>query len=295
MSIDTKFRLTTVLVTGMSGAGKTSALKAFEDLNFEAIDNVPLSLLETLAAGRRQSETSGIPRPLAVGVDIRTRDFNVDTVLAHHAALMDNGNGRASILFLDCNDEELRQRYEVTRHRHPLAQDRPVLDGIAHERRLVTSLRDGADLVIDTTSMTPGGLKGILQGQFADGAADSLTIFLTSFSYRRGVPRAADLVFDVRFLKNPHYETNLRDRTGLDDRVGRFIETDAAFSDFFNHLTAMLDPLLPRFLAEGKSYLTLAIGCTGGKHRSVFTVRKLANWFENHGQNVQVLHRDLPD
>ena len=295
MSTDTKRRLTTVLVTGMSGAGKTSALKAFEDLNFEAIDNVPLSLLETLAAGRRKSEMGGMPQPLAVGVDIRTRDFDVDTVLAHHAALMNVGNGRANILFLDCNDEELRQRYEVTRHRHPLAQDRPVEDGIAHERRLLTSLRDGADLVIDTTGMAPGELKGILQGQFGGGAAESLTIFLTSFSYRRGVPRAADLVFDVRFLANPHYKTNLRKLTGLDDRVGVFIEADNVFSDFFHHLTTLLDPLLPRYLAEGKSYLTLAVGCTGGKHRSVFTVQKLANWFENHGQNVQVLHRELPD
>ena len=180
MSTDLKRRLTTVLVTGMSGAGKTSALKAFEDLTFEAIDNVPLSLLETLAAGRQRADRGGQPRPLAVGVDIRTRDFDVETVLAHHAALMDVGNGRASILFLDCNDEELRQRYEVTRHRHPLAQDRPVEDGIAHERRLLTSLRDGADLVIDTTGMAPGELKGILQGQFGGGAAESLTIFLTT-------------------------------------------------------------------------------------------------------------------
>ena len=295
MSTDAKHRLTTVLVTGMSGAGKTSALKAFEDLNFEAIDNVPLSLLETLAAGRQRADIGGLPRPLAVGVDIRTRDFDVETVLAHHAALMDVGNGRASILFLDCNNEELQQRYEVTRHRHPLAQDRPVADGIIHERRLLTSLRDEADLVIDTTGMAPGGLKGILQGQFGDGAEESLTIFLTSFSYRRGVPRAADLVFDVRFLANPHYETNLRELTGLDDRVGVFIEAENVFSEFFHHLTALLVPLLPRYLAEGKSYLTLAVGCTGGKHRSVFTVRKLANWFENHGQNVQVLHRELPD
>ena len=295
MSTDAKSRLTTVIVTGMSGAGKTSALKAFEDLNFEAIDNVPLSLLETLAAGRRQFEKGGVPRPLAVGVDIRTRDFDVDTVLAHHATLLDVGNGRASILFLDCNNEELQQRYEVTRHRHPLAQDRPVADGITHERRLLTSLRDGADLVIDTTGMAPGGLKGILQGQFGDGAEESLTIFLTSFSYRRGVPRAADLVFDVRFLANPHYETNLRELTGLVDRAGVFIEAENEFSEFFHHLTALLVPLLPRYLAEGKSYLTLAVGCTGGKHRSVFTVRKLANWFENHGQNVQVLHRDLPN
>ena len=295
MSTDLKRRLTTVLVTGMSGAGKTSALKAFEDLTFEAIDNVPLSLLETLAAGRQRADRGGQPRPLAVGVDIRTRDFDVETVLAHHAALMDVGNGRASILFLDCNDEELRQRYEVTRHRHPLAQDRPVEDGIAHERRLLTSLRDGADLVIDTTGMAPGELKGILQGQFGDGAAESLTIFLTSFSYRRGVPRAADLVFDVRFLANPHYETNLRELTGLDDPVGAFIEANNVFSDFFDHLTTLLVPLLPRYLAEGKSYLTLAFGCTGGKHRSVFTARKLANWFENRGQNVQVLHRELPN
>ena len=295
MNINSKTKLTTVLVTGMSGAGKTSALKAFEDLNFEAIDNVPLSLLETLAAGRRHSENEDKPRHLAVGVDIRTRDFNVNNVLENHANLVAEGNDRASILFLDCNDEELMNRYEVTRHRHPLALDRPVADGIAHERRLVASLRDSADFVIDTTGMGPGRLKSILQGQFTEYAADSLSIFLTSFSYRRGVPRAADLVFDARFLSNPHYEPTLRDLTGLDDRVGSFIEADEIFSNFFNHLIALLDPLLPRYLAEGKSYLTLAVGCTGGKHRSVFTVKKLANWFENKGQNVQVLHRELLD
>ena len=293
MTDDLQSGVTTVLVTGMSGAGKTSALKAFEDLNFEAIDNVPLSLLETLAAGRRQSGSGGVPRSLAVGVDIRTRDFNVETVLAHYDALVAGDDSSASILFLDCNDEELRRRYEETRHRHPLAQDRPVADGIAHERRLVTSLRDRADLVVDTTDMGPGELKGILQGHFAESAGDSLSVFLTSFSYRRGIPRAADLVFDVRFLANPHYEPALKYLTGLDNPVGDFIKRDDAFADFFTHLTGLLDPLLPRYLAEGKSYLTIAVGCTGGRHRSVFTVQKLANWFDNRGQNVQVLHREL--
>lgn len=293
MNNDTGSRLSTVLVTGMSGAGKTSALKTFEDLKFEAIDNVPLSLLATLAAGRRQSPNADIPRPLAVGVDIRTRDFNVEEILKHKAALVAEGNEISSILFLDCNDEELGQRYKVTRHRHPLAQDRPVADGIAHERRLVTTLRDEADLVVDTSGMALGELKAILKGQFSASAQDSLSIFLTSFSYRRGVPRAADLVFDVRFLSNPYYEPELKELTGLDVKVGNFIERDEAFSEFFSHLTSMVDPLLPRYLAEGKSYLTIALGCTGGKHRSVFAIQKLANWFENRGQNVQVLHREL--
>jgi len=295
MNDDIEKALTTVLVTGMSGAGKTSVLKAFEDLNFEAIDNVPLSLLETLVSGRHQVGSTSDPRPMAVGVDIRTRDFGVNAFLARYDSLIAEGGIDANILFLDCNDEELRRRYEVTRHRHPLAQDRPVADGIAHERRLVTTLRDRADLVIDTTGMSPGELKGVLQGHFAADSSDSLSIFLTSFSYRRGVPRAADLVFDARFLTNPHYEPDLKELTGLDDPVGVFIEKDDAFEDFFQNLTTLLNPLLPRFLAEGKSYLTIAVGCTGGQHRSVYTVRKLANWFENQGRNVQVLHRELSD
>ena len=291
---DTSSFGTVVLVTGMSGAGKSTALKIFEDLAFEAIDNVPLSLLENLVFGRQK--TSYAPeqtRPIAVGVDIRTRDFGVEPFLKRYESLVSEGDVNAKLTFFDCDDEELRRRYEETRHRHPLATDRPVTDGIAHERRLVSALRDRADLVIDTTGMTPGELKAVLKGNFETLPDQGLSIFLTSFSYRRGVPRASDLVFDVRFLLNPHYDEYLKNQTGLHEAVGKFVAEDPSFKEFFDNLTRLIEPLLPRYRSEGKSYLTIAVGCTGGRHRSVYVVEKLALWFENTGQKVQVLHREL--
>jgi UPF0042 nucleotide-binding protein len=282
-----------VLVTGMSGAGKSSALKAFEDLNYEAVDNVPLSLIGALVTGRRNAAGAEDPRLLAIGVDIRTRDFDVTSFLNRHDELEHSGQFDVRILFLDCDDDELRRRYTETRRRHPLALDRPVADGIAQERRLLAGLRDRADLVVDTTELNLGDLKRILAGNYPAGPASDLVVFVTSFSFARGIPRDADMVFDVRFLSNPHYEPELRPQTGRDPAVGEFISRDPDFAPFFDGLTALLAPLIPRYKAEGKSYLTLAIGCTGGRHRSVFTAEKLAKWFEGRGQRIQLQHRDL--
>ncbi len=283
-----------VIVTGMSGAGKSSALKALEDLNFEAIDNVPLSLLEAIiTGGQAQLSAPGFERPVAVGVDIRTRDFNVDEFLNHLDQITNSLDVHVSMLFIDCDDEVLLRRYEETRHRHPMAMDRPVADGIQRERKLVSLLRQRADLVIDTTGIGPGELKSILQAQFADETKHELTVFVTSFSYRHGLPREADLVFDARFLRNPHYESDLRELSGRDEAVGAFIIKDEAYQPFFENLSQMLEPLMPRFEAEGKSYLTIAIGCTGGRHRSVFVAEQLAKWFDKTGLQAQLNHRDL--
>ena len=283
-----------VLVTGMSGAGKTTALKVLEDMDFEAIDNVPLSLLENLVLGHKQTiRSQSSLRSIAIGVDIRTRDFSVEAFLKRYESLVSTGEVSAILTFLDCDDEELRRRYEETRHRHPLATDRPVADGIVHERRLVSALRDRADLVIDTTGMTPGEFKNLLKGNFQIPSDSGVSVFLTSFSYRRGVPRSSDLVFDVRFLVNPHYDELLRGKTGLENSVGDFVSQDPSFAEFFENLTRLIEPLLPRYSSEGKSYLTIAVGCTGGRHRSVYVVEKLAIWFEALGQRVQVLHREL--
>ena len=283
-----------VIVTGMSGAGKSSALKAFEDLNFEAIDNVPLSLLELiLTGGQKQLDVPGCERPIAVGVDIRTRDFGVDEFLNRFDQITSENDINAQILFIDCDDDVLHRRYEETRHRHPMAMDRPVADGIKRERKLVLPLRGRADIVIDTTGIGPGELKTILQAQFASNAKHELTVFVTSFSYRAGLPREADLVLDVRFLRNPHYESELRDLSGRDAAVGDYVKQDEAFAPFFENLTRMLEPLMPRYQAEGKSYLTIAFGCTGGRHRSVFVAEQLAMWFDKAGLQAQLNHRDL--
>lgn len=290
----TPARARAVLVTGMSGAGKTSALKAFEDMGFEAIDNVPLSLLDTLVLGsQRDFSAPELTRSIVIGVDIRTRDFAVDAFMQRYDGLIAAGEVDVGIVFLDCDDEELRRRYEETRHRHPLAIDRPVADGIEHERRLVSSLRGRADVVIDTTGLSPGELKGVLEGHFSTPADAGISVFVTSFAYRQGVPRAADLVFDVRFLKNPHYDPALKTLTGRDDEVGRFISRDPGYAPFFANLTQLIEPLLPRYQAEGKSYLTIAVGCTGGRHRSVYVAEQLVLWFDEIGRNAQILHREL--
>lgn len=283
-----------LLVTGMSGAGKTSALKALEDLGYEAMDNVPLSLLSSLVAPvQRDFGGPGFPDSIAIGIDIRTRDFGVEPFLEKLDNLVADSEVDVGVLFLDCDDDELRRRFAETRHRHPLAVDRPVSDGIARERRLISALRRRADLVLDTTGMGPGDLKRILQGHFEPVSEPGLAIFVTSFAFRHGLPREADLVFDVRFLANPHYDPRLRELTGADREVADFIVADTGFARFFDALTGLLEPLLGRYAAEGKSYLTIAIGCTGGRHRSVFVADRLAAWLENQNQRVQLHHRDL--
>ncbi|MCH7888608.1 MAG: RNase adapter RapZ [Proteobacteria bacterium] len=285
---DASSRVRLVLVTGMSGAGRTTALKTLEDNGYEAVDNLPLKLLSTLLRpGATGSEA------LAINIDVRTRDFTVDAFEAEIAPLAAREDLDVRILFIDCDDEVLQRRYTETRRRHPLADDRPVIDGIRHERNLIQRLRERADLVLDTTELAVGDLRRIVAGNFALDDRPALTIFVTSFSYRLGLPREADLVFDVRFLTNPHYDPLLRPLTGLDPAVGEHIANDPGFKPFSDALAAMLPPLLPRFEREGKSYLTIAVGCTGGRHRSVFVAERLAALIGEHGHRVRVRHRDL--
>ena len=266
-----------VLVTGMSGAGRSTALKALEDLGYEAVDNLPLSFLPTLSAAGG---------PVAVGIDVRTRGFASGEILA---ALPSH----VTVVFLDADDELLRRRYTETRRPHPLAFDRPVIDGIRLERQQVSVLRDRANLVIDTSALSVAELRRILAGHFALDAPAGIAVFVRSFAYRRGLPPDADLVFDVRFLDNPHHDPALRPLTGLDAAVGARIAADPGFEGFFQRLTDLLLPLLPRYANEGKTYLTIAIGCTGGRHRSVYVAERLAQWLRRERQRVAVGHRDL--
>lgn len=275
------------LVTGLSGAGRTTALKVLEDMGYEAIDNLPLTLLDaTIGEGDRNGA-------LAVGIDIRTRNFAVQPFLEHIDRLRTRADFAVTLLFLDCDGEVLGRRFTETRRRHPLALDRPVSDGIAAERRLVAPLRARADLIVDTSSLTLADLGQVLSGHMGLDAAPGMAIFVTSFSYRSGLPREADLVFDTRFLVNPHYQEALRRLDGRDPRVAAYIETDPGFAEFFERLTAMLEPLLPRYEQDGKSYLTIALGCTGGRHRSVAVAEKLAAWLGISGHQVNITHRDL--
>ena len=275
------------VITGMSGAGRSTALKTFEDMGYEAVDNLPLSLLPNLVV------PSPAHLPLAVGVDVRTRDFAVPALIEALDRLAAEHELDLRIIFLDCDDDRLERRYTETRRRHPLAAERPVADGIKLERERVRPLRDRANLVIDTSLLTPSDLKRVLHGHFSTEAAPGFSIFVTSFSYRRGLPRDADIVLDVRFLTNPHYVPALQPLSGKDQAVGDYIAADPDFQPLFEQFCGWLGRLLPRYEREGKSYLTIAIGCTGGRHRSVYVAERLAAWLGQERYRVSVAHRDL--
>ena len=278
-----------LFVTGLSGAGLSSALKALEDIGYDAIDNLPLPLLETL-----MGQGDLLRRHMAVGIDSRTRGFNAAAVVARRDEIQAQGTLEAQILFLECGDEVLARRFTETRRRHPLALDRPVADGVTMERQLVSPLADAADVTIDTTDLNIHDLRRVVEGHFGVHTDHGLHVFVTSFSFKKGIPREADLVFDVRFLKNPHYDPELQPLTGKDKPVGEAIMADPDFASFEANLQGLLKPLLPRYQAEGKRYLTIAIGCTGGRHRSVFISERLGGALGDVGVPLQVRHRDLP-
>ena len=288
-----------LLITGMSGAGKSTTLKVLEDLGYEAVDNLPLSLVRDFVGGDPGQHLG----PLAIGVDIRTRDFSVDLFFSGLNALHNLAQLKVNLVFLDCDNEILRQRYTETRRRHPMvgrlirkmgvAPEGSVTDGIKHERWLIGPLRDRADLVIDTSHLTLNEFRSVLKGHFGNDINSTFAVSVISFSYRRGIPREADLVFDVRFLSNPHYEKDLRSLTGLDEAVGNYISSDSDFATFYDSLVTLLEPLFPRYRAEGKSYLTIAVGCTGGQHRSVYVAERLKAWLMTRGECVSIMHREI--
>jgi RNase adaptor protein for sRNA GlmZ degradation len=281
--------LPVVLVTGLSGAGRGTSLRFLEDMGYEAIDNLPLNLL-----GRAVAE-GDLPRPVAVGIDIRNRGFAVQPLSAQIDELVRNPSLDVKLLFLDCDDEVLRRRFTETRRRHPLAEDRPLSDGLLAERRLLMPLRDRADVVLDTSSLPPPELRRLLSGALQPRRPDHMTLFVTSFSYRRGLPREADLVIDARFLRNPHYDPALRPLTGRDRNIADYIAADPRYDRFFQRYTDMLVDLLPAYEDQGRSYLTIAVGCTGGRHRSVAVAENLAHWLNAKGRPVSLQHRDLDD
>lgn len=270
-----------IIVTGLSGAGMSSALKALEDLGYEVLDNFPVSMIHPLL---QDSENQ---RPVAIGIDTRTRGFDPDTILETVQGI------GATLVFLSADEQVLQKRFTETRRKHPLATDRPVSAGIRKELELLYSLRDQADVMIDTTNLTIHDLRRTIEGQFSLHGASALTLTLMSFGFKYGVPREADLVMDVRFLKNPHWVEELKNQTGQDAPVGTYIDEDEAFTPFIENFKNLLAPLLPRYAQEGKSYLTIAIGCTGGKHRSVYTVETLKPWLEAQGFPLHIKHRDM--
>ncbi|MEX0583529.1 MAG: RNase adapter RapZ [Sneathiella sp.] len=278
-----------VIVSGMSGAGKSTALRQFEDMGWEVADNIPLTLLVPMV--RDAGETG--PASLAIGIDLRTRGFSTERVLAVIDELRKEGHDPVRLLFMDCDESVLQRRFTETRRRHPLAKDRPVGDGIRQEIQRLEGLKSAADLRIDSTNLSEPELKRILTGHFSLQRSSRLSVTVMSFSYVHGIPRESDLMFDVRFLQNPFYDNILRPMTGQDEAVAEFIARDPVFDDFMDQVERLLLLLLPRYVEEGKSYLTIAFGCTGGRHRSVCVTEKIHDLVVKSGYFANLVHRDL--
>jgi UPF0042 nucleotide-binding protein len=280
-----------LLVTGMLGAGKTPALHELEDIGWEAVDNFPIRLLGRLIGEGERAD--GEAAALAIGFDSRTRGFAPERVIERVKQLSARADLEVSTLFLDCSTAELQRRFDETRRRHHLAQDVPVDLGILAERELLAPLRRWADVLIDTTRFSSNELRQVIRQHFADQASGHMTVTISSFGFARGVPPAADLVFDMRFLDNPHWQPELRELTGLDKPVGEHIAKDQAFEPNLERIRDLLIDLLPRYAAQGRTYVNIAFGCTGGRHRSVFMAEKVAAALRAGGFSPTVLHRNL--
>ena len=282
-----------LLVTGMSGAGKSTVLKTLEDLGWEVVDNLPLSLLDRLLNALPPEGSEGMARPLALGIGARTRDFDADQVVAQVERLRAKGRFEIGTLFLECDSDELARRYDETRRRHPLAQDRPARDGIERERELLAPLKRWANRLIDTSRFNSHALAQQIRAAFSRDGLGETILSVMSFGFARGLPSDADLVFDMRFLRNPHWDPALRPGTGLDPDVAAYVASDPAYADAVGRIEELLLLLVPRYIAEGKSYVTIAFGCTGGRHRSVHVAERVAGRLRNAGFSPTVAHRDL--
>ena len=282
-----------LLITGMSGAGKSTVLKTLEDLGWEIVDNLPLMLLDRLLDTPRAQGQMDDSTPLAIGIGPQTRDFDADRIIGRIRDLRDRHGLEIGTLFLDCSGVELERRYSETRRRHPLAPDRPAGDGIAREREMLRPLRDWANRLIDTTTLAANELAQQIRHSFAQDDQGAPTLSIQSFGFARGLPRNADLVFDMRFLRNPHWDPQLRPGTGLDAEVAQYVMADPAYEAAVSRIEDLLLLLLPRYKAEGKSYVSVAIGCTGGRHRSVHVAERIAGRLRAEGFSPTVNHRDL--
>ncbi|WP_106746026.1 RNase adapter RapZ [Yoonia maritima] len=276
-----------VLVTGPSGAGRSTAINALEDLGYEVIDNLPLSLLPRLLEG------PPISRPLALGLDVRNRDFGTNALIEAIDQLAARSDRDAQVLYLDADEEELVRRYSETRRRHPLAPAGTPLAGIARERELLGPVRARADVLIDTTGLSPHDLRAEVDRWFAPGDGRPLGVTIHSFSYKRGLPRGMDIVIDCRFLRNPHWDESLRRLDGRDVAVAEYVTADPRYDPFFERVKSLVDLLLPAHKDEGKSHLSIGFGCTGGQHRSVAVTEQLASALAHDGWHVSKRHREM--
>ncbi|MBL4812680.1 MAG: RNase adapter RapZ [Rhodobacteraceae bacterium] len=276
-----------VLVTGPSGAGRSTAIRALEDIGFETIDNLPLSLLPRLLQGPPLSQ------PLALGIDVRNRDFSPDTLIKMIDTYGQQPSFLCQMLYLDASEDTLLRRYSETRRRHPLALDDSPLSGIRREKLLLGTLRNRAHVLIETSELSPHDLRREVEGWFGTPAGRTLSVEVQSFSYKRGLPRALDFVFDCRFLRNPHWEPNLRIHDGRNKDVAAYIAQDPLSEPFFQKVRDLVLFVLPASRDEGKSYISVGFGCTGGKHRSVAMAEQLAKALTEASWPVTIRHREL--
>ena len=277
------------IITGLSGAGRSEAAKCFEDLGYFVVDNLPPALIRKMA---ELATTSGNPARVAIVADVRGGVFFNE--LSRGLEDLKDLGVPYRILFLDASDDDLVRRFEATRRRHPLAPGDRVVEGIRKERMMMRSLKEDADLIIDTSGMSPHDLRDRVRDAFAKSPAqEALQVSLVSFGYKHGLPRDADLVFDVRFLPNPHWVDELRPLPGTDKKVVTYVRRQAGYDEFMRKLQVLLDQTVPGYVLEGKSYLTIAVGCTGGKHRSTVVAEDLGDYFRKRGYPVSVEHRDL--
>lgn len=277
-----------LLVTGLSGAGKSTALQVLEDLGWEAIDNFPLRLLANLVASDGEDRM-----PVAIGIDSRTRGFVPTEIIEECEALTKHGDTELTALFVDCSDSEIERRYNETRRPHPMARERPVSGGIRAERELLEPLRNWAEVLIDTTEFSTHQLQQVIRERFGRSGSREMTVTVSSFGFARGMPPLADLLFDMRFLDNPHWVPELRDLTGLDAPVAAHIESDPALFPAFARIADALLELVPRYAAQDRSYLHIAFGCTGGRHRSVYSAERAGQVLREAGFSPTVIHRNL--
>ncbi|PJE36604.1 RNase adapter RapZ [Pseudooceanicola lipolyticus] len=275
-----------VLVTGPSGAGRSTAINVLEDLGFETIDNLPLRLIPRLLEGPAE-------RPLALGFDVRNRDFSTNGFLALIEELGTRPDAGLSVLYLDCRAEVLLRRFSETRRRHPLAPAESPEAGVARELNLLAAIRDRADTLIDTSDLNVHELRAEIERGFAADRLDRLAVSVQSFSYKRGLPPSIDMVFDCRFLANPYWQPHLRGLDGRDPAVADYVAGDPRFAGFFDRVLDLTRLLLPAYAEEGKAHLSIAFGCTGGQHRSVAVSERLAKALAEDGQQVSIRHREL--
>lgn len=275
-------------MTGPSGAGRSTAVNVLEDFGYETIDNMPLSLLPRLVDG------PPLDRPLVLGVDVRNRDFDPQALLETVGEMGRKADHDVVLLYLDCRPDILLRRYSETRRRHPMAPAETPETGIGRELDLLAPVRSGADILLDTSDLTPRDLGAELGRWFAlVRGKNPLAVSVHSFSYKRGLPRSLDMVFDCRFLRNPYWNPDLRALDGRDAAVADYIAEDPKFTIFFHQLRTMAEFLLPAYVEEGKSHLAIGLGCTGGQHRSVAISARLASELAQQGWQVSTRHHEL--